>query len=80
MSTSEGIVDERESSETEPCHETKATYQKCFNAWIRNDFLKGNMEDKCRPQLLEYRACIKQYFTNRKEVEVLKCIEQYEKQ
>ncbi|KAF5153674.1 uncharacterized protein TpMuguga_02g02650 [Theileria parva strain Muguga] len=57
------------------CKHLKDLYDKCFNNWFKNDFLKGNFNDKCKLKLRDYRSCLKEYFEskgNNKLVDLLK--------
>ncbi|ELU13688.1 hypothetical protein CAPTEDRAFT_98355 [Capitella teleta] len=41
------------------CQGLKEKYDKCFNAWFRDKFLKGSRHDSCAPLLKSYQQCVK---------------------
>ena len=44
----------------EECNNLKKTYDACFNAWFKDEFLKGNTRnDKCAPLFKDYQKCVK---------------------
>ena len=42
----------------EACSELKQKYDKCFNIWYSDHFLKGDTVDFCAELFKEYRACV----------------------
>lgn len=44
------------------CKHLKKEYDKCFNTWFREIFLKGNDDDSvCSELLKNYTGCVKVY-------------------
>lgn len=44
----------------EPCRELKEEYDKCFNVWFSQKFLKGEHNDEMCAELLKvYKECVK---------------------
>lgn len=41
------------------CQELKNAYDKCFNEWFSNSFLKGEKKDPCRDVFETYKKCVK---------------------
>ncbi|CDR93931.1 hypothetical protein, conserved [Babesia bigemina] len=79
MTAKEGATAQPTVHQEGVCAQLKQVYERCFDAWLKNDLLKGVMEDKCREQLLEYRACLKEHFASMGEKEIVSAIEQYER-
>ncbi|XP_060077821.1 TP53-regulated inhibitor of apoptosis 1-like [Ylistrum balloti] len=44
---------------SEDCLELKRAYDKCFNKWFPEEFLRGSKKDSCAPIFKEYQACVK---------------------
>ncbi|PVV03116.1 hypothetical protein BB560_002417 [Smittium megazygosporum] len=40
------------------CTPLKEEYEKCFNKWYSEKFLKGDKEDACKELFIKYRKCI----------------------
>eukprot|EP00894_Picocystis_sp_ML_P000069 jgi/Pico_ML_1/50586/g1771.t1 len=40
------------------CEDLKKRYEKCFNHWYTEEFLKGQLEPKCQEEFEEYRDCV----------------------
>lgn len=52
-------TDEKERRKDEdPCERLKQRYEKCFNHWYAEEFLKGQLEPKCQDEFEEYRDCV----------------------
>lgn len=44
------------------CKSFKKEYDKCFNTWFRDKFLKGSNDDSmCSELLKNYTGCVKVY-------------------
>ncbi|KAL4223118.1 TP53-regulated inhibitor of apoptosis 1 [Mactra antiquata] len=41
------------------CQELKNAYDKCFNDWFTNSFLKGKKGDPCQEIFKSYQSCVK---------------------
>ncbi len=42
------------------CQELKAKYDKCFNQWFKDEFLKGKDDDSvCADLFKSYQECLK---------------------
>ena len=53
------MADEKEPRKDEdPCASLKKRYEKCFNHWYTEEFLKGQLEPKCQEEFEEYRDCV----------------------
>lgn len=42
----------------EKCKNVKTEYDKCFEKWYSEKFLKGDVSESCRDEFEEYRDCI----------------------
>ncbi|KAK1937356.1 hypothetical protein X943_001228 [Babesia divergens] len=62
------------------CSNFKEAYQRCFDAWLKDEILKGQMTDKCKGPLIEYRACLKEHFTKRGDHDIVDVMEKFERQ
>ncbi|KAJ1659349.1 Mitochondrial distribution and morphology protein 35 [Dispira simplex] len=45
------------------CTELKHQYEKCFNKWYTEKFLKGDHTPDCQALFDQYRACVMDYAT-----------------
>lgn len=54
------------SSLVKDCQELKETYEKCFNSWFTEHFLKGDTSDPCAPVFVQYQKCVKAAVKNLK--------------
>lgn len=43
---------------SDKCNILKTTYDKCFNQWYSEKFLKGDTTDDCGELFKEYKACV----------------------
>lgn len=41
------------------CQELKSSYDKCFNEWFSEEFLKGKKTDPCSALFKTYQSCVK---------------------
>ncbi|XP_016662326.1 TP53-regulated inhibitor of apoptosis 1 isoform X2 [Acyrthosiphon pisum] len=49
-----------DSNSMDECKSFKKQYDKCFNAWFRDKFLKGSNDDSvCSELLKNYTGCVK---------------------
>lgn len=60
------------------CKHLKDLYDQCFNSWFRDDFLRGNFNDKCKLKLRDYRACLKEYFEERGNTKLVELIKRFD--
>ncbi|KAK9149161.1 hypothetical protein Scep_007918 [Stephania cephalantha] len=58
-----GMKKEKSSStSTSPCAHLRSDYQRCFNRWYSEKFLKGEWEkEECVSEWDKYRACLAQH-------------------
>eukprot|EP00039_Didymoeca_costata_P031658 m.35807 g.35807 ORF g.35807 m.35807 type:complete len:71 (-) comp8959_c0_seq2:198-410(-) len=48
------------------CEPLKEAYDKCFNNWYKQRFLKGETKDECRELLGTYRKCVLKHMEQKK--------------
>eukprot|EP00049_Salpingoeca_infusionum_P001248 m.46683 g.46683 ORF g.46683 m.46683 type:complete len:120 (-) comp10933_c0_seq5:157-516(-) len=46
-------------SVAEECTQAKHEYERCFNQWYTNEFIKGSKKDPCSHLLKAYNKCLK---------------------